>query len=263
MRYPKDLVISQVTSKTTLEPFTAPALTQTTQNAQQNQGEGEGEGEDQQQQQGDEEENQGEQQTTGTQNPTTPPQQTEEVTYGYLKVLLAPGTTTKEGKSLKFIALPLNETVFPQLKGLREKYTIMSKTICNGKNTEKCITKEENKWLLPVMIPETLDGDAKTGEPKQPTHKPTTTPPVETKKMEGRWPYTNLFALEAEFTNLESMKNQLMNTKKFPYDKHLDEDSGCFSFPFSLWTYSTRGDITLLWVFLQRAYLLQMYRYVA
>ena len=67
----RDLVISKVTSTNTLEPFNAPALTQTTQNAQQNQGEGEGEGEDQQQNQGEGE---------------------------------------SEGKPLQFIALPLNET---------------------------------------------------------------------------------------------------------------------------------------------------------
>ena len=179
----------------------SPALTQTTQNAQQNQGEGEGE--DQQQNQGDGEEKQEQQQAAATQSPTLTPE-TEEVTYGYLKTDLAPGTQTKNGKTMKYLGLPLNETIFPQLKGLREIYTQMSKNICNDKDVAKCIIEEENKWLLP---PEPISTTI------------TTTPSIETDPSKiptyGKWMFSNLFSLEASLPDLKSAQEQFASAQKF------------------------------------------------
>ena len=208
----RDMVISKVTSTNTLEPFNASALTQTTQNAQQNQGEDEGEGEDQQQRQGDGEENQEQQQAAATQSPTLTPE-TEEVTYGYLKIDLAPGTQTKNGKTMKYLGLPLNETIFPQLKGLREIYTQMSKNICNDKDVAKCIIEEENKWLLPP-------------EPVATTT--ATTSPIETDPSKiptyGKWMFSNLFSLEASLPDLKSAQEQFASAQKFPYDETQKDD---------------------------------------
>ena len=212
----RDMVISKVTSTNTLEPFNASALTQTTQNAQQNQGEGEGE--DQQQRQGDGEENQEQQQAAATQSPTLTPE-TEEVTYGYLKIDLAPGTQTKNGKTMKYLGLPLNETIFPQLKGLREIYTQMSKNICNDKDVAQCIIEEENKWLLP---PEPVATTTATTPPTE------ATPPIETDPSKiptyGKWMFSNLFSLEASLPDLKSAQEQFASAQKFPYDETQKDD---------------------------------------
>ena len=162
-------MIDKVTSKTILAQATPP-LTKNQQNLneqqrqdQQNQGEGEEGEQGQQQQNGDG----AQQQTTDTKTPSPTPQ-TEEVTYGYLKIRLHQNAQTKEGKPMKFIEIPLTTTLFPYLKKLEETYTAISKSgVCKDyKNVETCIIEEENKWLLPPE-PTTATTTTATTPPSQ------------------------------------------------------------------------------------------------
>ena len=117
---------------------------------------------------------------------------------------------------MKYLELPLTTTLFPYLKSLEETYTAISKSgVCKDyKNVETCIIEEENKWLLPP----------------EPTTATTTTPPpqaqapVET-KMQGRWVFSNLHALELILPDLKLAQEQFASAQKFLHDAQIEDDN--------------------------------------